>query len=223
MTPNKEDYLKTIYEDGGSDSFVSNKRLCEKLGLSGASVSQMLGKLEKQGLIEYRAYHGARLTQEGLSACVELVRSHELWEVFLMRHLGYSWREAHEDAHLLEHSASERLLRRLDAFLGFPATCPHGSVIPRNDDALRGGEGLKRLSELARGESALVRRVEEDGKLLDYLENCGLQIGEKLTVTFVEDFEGAVCCRQENGELRISRKAAEQVYVEIIGEAGGNE
>lgn len=213
MTSNKEDYLKIIYDEGGLKKAVPNKIISEKLNIAPASVSEMLSKLEKQGFIAYEAYKGSRLTDKGLAACLDIVRSHELWEVFLMRHLGYSWREAHEDAHLLEHVAPSRMIDRLDAFLNYPQTCPHGALIPQNGkvpDSLQ----LMRLSSLSIGESAVVHRVVEDGALLDYLEQSGLQIHKKLQVLSIDDYEGPIRFSQEGKNITISFKAATQIFVE---------
>lgn len=211
--PTKEDYLKIIYEEGGLDSTVSNKVIAEKLGIAPASVSEMLAKLGGQGLIDYQAYKGSRLTPEGLAACMDVVRSHRLWEVFLIRHLGYSWRESHEDAHLLEHAASPRILERLDAFLNYPQTCPHGSQIPREGEALRQAT-LQRLSDLAVGDHAIVRRVVEDGALLDYLERSGVEVHRAIEVLAVEDYEGPIRFAQGDQTISISYKAATQIFVE---------
>lgn len=211
--PTKEEYLKIIYEEGGLDSTVSNKVIAEKLGIAPASVSEMLAKLGGQGLIDYQAYKGSRLTPEGLAACMDVVRSHRLWEVFLIRHLGYSWRESHEDAHLLEHAASPRILERLDAFLNYPQTCPHGSQIPREGEALRQAT-LQRLSDLSVGDHAIVRRVVEDGTLLDYLERSGVEVHRAIKVLAVEDYEGPIRFAQGDQTISISYKAATQIFVE---------
>lgn len=93
----------------------------------------MLGKLSRDEIIHYEAYKGSRLTTVGTQTAISLVRGHRLWEVFLMRHLGYSWSEAHEDAELLEHVTIARLTARLDKFHNHPAYCPHGSIIPALD------------------------------------------------------------------------------------------
>ncbi|MDO4794801.1 MAG: metal-dependent transcriptional regulator [Brachymonas sp.] len=211
--PTKEDYLRIIYEEGGLESIVSNKMIAEKLGLTAASVSEMLTKLSSQGLIDYQAYKGSRLTPDGLAACMDVVRSHRLWEVFLIRHLGYSWRESHEDAHLLEHAASPRMLERLDAFLNYPQTCPHGSLIPREGEALRQAS-LQRLSDLAVGDHAIVRRVVEDGALLDYLERSGVEVHQPIRVLAVEDYEGPISFEQGDQTISLSYKAATQIFVE---------
>lgn len=214
MTSNKEDYLKTIYDAGGLSAYVSNKVIVEKLGVAPASVSEMLLKLQNDGLIEYRAYHGSKLTEQGFTCCIDVVRSHELWEVFLIRHLGYTWWEAHEEAHLLEHVGSERMIDRLDAFLGYPETCPHGALIPRKGEPVpRRTEPLRRLSELELNETAEITKIDEDQKLLNYLERSGLRVGKRVRVTAKDEYEGPISFEQEGQPITISYKAATQIYV----------
>ncbi len=130
MTANKEDYLKMIYMLGGERIRVSNKRLSEAMGVSAASVSEMLGKLSRDGMVDYTPYYGMTLTNEGLSEALSLLRSYRLWEVFLKSHLGYGDDEAGEDAEMLEHATSAKLAQRLDRLLGHPRICPHGEPIP---------------------------------------------------------------------------------------------
>lgn len=103
MTPNKEDYLKIIYELGGTDKKINNKEIVERLAVSAASVSEMMSKLLKEGFIERVPYQGVQLTAEGLRKASTLIRKHRLWEVFLVEHLGYSWNEVHAEAEVLEH------------------------------------------------------------------------------------------------------------------------
>ncbi len=213
MTSNKEDYLKVIYEENGLERPVSNKVICEKLGIAPSSVTEMLSKLQKQGFIEYEAYKGSKLTSIGGVICIKLLRSHRLWEVFLIRYLGYSWREAHEDAHLLEHVAPERMIDRLEAFLNFPETCPHGSIIPKNGELFENTQ-LVKMTDLKVGDIALLVRVEEDGDLLDYLERSGIIIGEYIKIKEKEEYEGSVEVLQKEKSIRISYKAACQIYVE---------
>lgn len=213
MTSNKEDYLKVIFEEGGLEKPVPNKVISLKLGVAPASVSEMLTKLSRQGWILYEAYKGSRLTEAGFAACIDVVRSHRLWEVFLTRHLGYTWREAHEDAHLLEHAAPMRMMKRLDAFLNFPQTCPHGCTIPQTGKAPANVK-LNRLSDLSAGETARIRRVEEDGALLDYLEQSGLRVPAEIQMLSIDDYEGPVTFQQTEKTVTISFKAATKVYVE---------
>ena len=214
MTSNKEDYLKIIYEEGGMKKPVSNKIIAEKLNIAPPSVSEMLVKLSQQDLINYEAYKGSTLTEKGVETCINIVRSHRLWEVFLMNHLGYTWREAHEDAHLLEHIAPVRMLERLDSFLGFPKTCPHGSIIPQKGQQPNRTD-FKKLSDLSIGDVVTIKRVEEDGKLLDYLERSHLKIHKKIKVLSIDDYEGPISFLQDGKNIAISYKAATKIYVEI--------
>ena len=217
MTSNKEDYLKIIYDAGGFDTYVSNKVISEKLGIAPASVSEMLAKLQHEGLIEYRAYHGSKLSQKGLASCIDVVRGHKLWEVFLVRHLGYTLWEAHEEAHLLEHIASERMLQRLDNFLEHPKTCPHGSLIPQIDDPIpQYSFPLKKLCEMEINESARIAQVLEDKKLLDYLERSQVKIGTVIHLVGKDDYEGPVSFEQDGKIISVSYKAATQIFVQTI-------
>ena len=217
MTPNKEDYLKAIYKLGGTEGLVNNKKIAALLQIAPASVTEMLGKLKREGLIHYEAYKGSRLTDAGKHAAISLVRGHRLWEVLLMRHLGYSWREAHEDAELLEHVTPPRLVARLDRFLNYPAYCPHGSAIPQSDGEID-ATPLRPLCVLAAGESAYIRRVTEERDLLDYLQEIGMAIGAAVQIVEIGAYEGPLTLDLEGKRIQISYKAACQIYV---GEAAG--
>lgn len=213
MTPNKEDYLKTIYKLGGLEKLVSNKQIAEALQISPASVTEMLGKLKREGLIRYEPYKGSSLTEEGMRSAISLVRGHRLWEVFLMRHLGYSWSEAHEDAELLEHITPQRLTNRLDQFLNHPAYCPHGSSIP-NPDGQIDLIPVQPLSHLAIGVSSHIRKVTEEKTLLDYLQEKGIVIGGTVRIIEAAAYEGPLTLDMDGERIQISYKAACQIYVE---------
>ena len=115
MTLNKEDYLKQIYHLGGREKCVANKEMAESLQITSPfSLVEMIKKLSADGLVTYTAYKGVQLTDTGTKIAISMMRSHRLWEVFLIRHLNYSWSDAHEDAELLEHIAPDRLITRLD-------------------------------------------------------------------------------------------------------------
>lgn len=213
MTPKKEDYLKAIYTLGGQKAMVSNKQISEALQIAPASVTEMLGKMNREDLIHYEPYKGSRLTDKGKQAAISLVRSHQLWEVFLIKHLGYSWSDAHEDAELLEHVMPERLMNRLDQFLNYPEYCPHGNAIPKADgqpDAIP----LQTLNLLPVGEPSYIRRVTEEKELLDYLQEAGITIGSHVCITESAAFEGPVTLQLEEKRVQISYKAACHIYVD---------
>ncbi|CAB1252957.1 Cro/Cl family transcriptional regulator [Ruminococcaceae bacterium BL-6] len=213
MTPNKEDYLKEIGKLGGGDNLVSNKQIADALQVSPASVSEMLLKLERDGFIEYEPYRGIRLTQTGKQQSAALLRSHRLWEVFLLRHLGYSWSEVHEDAELLEHVTSPRLAQRLDDFLNHPDFCPHGSAIPHADGEIK-VMPLRKLSQMSVGEGSVIRRVSEEKELLEYLQELGVQIGSAFTVRSIGPYEGPIAIEMDGRPVSLSYKAACHIDVD---------
>lgn len=213
MTPNKEDYLKAIYKLGGIEELVNNKQIADALQISPASVTEMLGKLKREGLIHYEPYKGSRLTQVGMDAAITLVRGHRLWEVFLMRYLDYTWSEAHEDAELLEHITPSRLTARLDKFLNYPAYCPHGSAIPHPDGQIDRAP-LQTLNLLPVGVTSHIRRVTEEKELLDYLQESGIKIGSSIRIIDIGAYEGPLTLDLEGRRVQISYKAACHIHVD---------
>lgn len=214
MTANVEDYLKLIYQKGGKDKRVSNKIIADNLDIAAPSVTEMITKLHKQGYVQYIPYKGSLITEKGIKSCLPLVKGHRLWEVFLIEYLGYSWSEAHEDADLLEHSMSIRLIERLDKFLNYPKYCPHGCYIPREDDNFPIIE-LTPLSSLQVGHTGFVRRILEEKTLLDYLENIGLKIGQKFTINKIDPYEGPYHLLINGDVVQISYKATNGIFIEF--------
>lgn len=212
MTPHKEDYLKELYKLGGSDRLIGNKQISQTLKVAPASVSEMLIKLSQESLLTTEPYKGARLTKEGIKIALSLLRGHRLWEVFLIRHLGYSWSEAHEDAELLEHVSPLRLTNRLDRFLNYPEYCPHGNAIPKQDGKIKEST-LTLLSDLTVGKTSIIKKVQEEKELLDYLQNQGIEIGSQITVVSIDDYEGPFTLALGDKTIKISFKAARQIFV----------
>src|ERR1043166_5312354 len=96
----------------------------------------MLKPLSESGLAQYIPYEGDRLTDAGRTLALRVLRRHRLIELFLSRTLKMTWDEVHEEAENMEHAVSDLLIDRIDAFLGYPATDPHGDPIPKADGTL---------------------------------------------------------------------------------------
>ena len=131
LTHSEENYLKAIYhlsliEDNG----VSTNAIAQKMNTKASSVTDMIKKLSEKGFMNYQKYQGVSLTKEGKMTAKMVIRKHRLWEVFLVEKLDFSWDEVHIVAEELEHIKSEKLINKLDAFLGFPKEDPHGDPIP---------------------------------------------------------------------------------------------
>ena len=136
LTSAAQDYLKLIWigaERGAAPVTVGG--LAKSLGISASTASQGVKKLAEAGLVIHVRYGHVELTPAGRKQAVLLVRRHRLLETFLVEMLGYGWDDAHDEADVLEHAASETLTGRIDRLLGQPGRNPHGDRIPSADSA----------------------------------------------------------------------------------------
>jgi DtxR family Mn-dependent transcriptional regulator len=173
-----ENYVKAIYQISAREQgpAVATGRLAEALGVSPGTVTSMLKTLSESGLAEYMPYEGARLTDAGRTLALRVLRRHRLIELFLARTLNLTWDEVHEEAENMEHAVSDLLVDRIDAFLGYPATDPHGDPIPKADGTVAGSTG-RCLSELRVGSRfRVVRVIDQSPDFLRYLTETGLQL-----------------------------------------------
>lgn len=213
MTPQKEDYLKVIVELGGDKELVNNKLIGKALSVSPASVTEMSSKLLKEGFISHIPYQGVKVTEKGLLIANQMIRKHRLWEVFLAENLGFSWDKIHEIAEKLEHVSSEELIDRLDQFLGFPKTDPHGGMIPDKEGNIPSVDSCQ-LFELKAGQNFTILEVDDETDFLKYLSAKGIHLGKLYSVKSVESFEGPICFTDKNNkEYQISFKAASKLTV----------
>jgi DtxR family Mn-dependent transcriptional regulator len=201
-----ENYLKTIYElapEGGSSS---TNDIAARLSVAPASVTGMLKRLAtmEPPLVDYHKHHGVQLTEEGRRVSLQIIRRHRLIELFLVKILGYSWDEVHEEAERLEHAVSERFGERLARFLDNPHFDPHGDPIPNSDLQLPEQRTVG-LNEVPNGQRVVVRRVSTSNPaLLRYLGDLGVQPGARLYVDAQVPFDRTIHIRLEGStHLRV--------------------
>ncbi len=213
MTLSEENYIKTIYHLSLNSQAPSTNAIAERMETKASSVSDMLRKLAEKGLIDYKKYQGVTLTSSGLHAAKMIVRKHRLWEVFLVSKLNFSWDEVHEIAEQLEHIDSEKLIERLDNFLGNPRTDPHGDPIPdAAGNIVRTSKML--LSEVDPGiESVCVGVRDSSSAFLQYLDSRNIALGTSIVVESRENFDGSLAIVAGGRPLSISNKIAENIYV----------
>src|SRR4051795_499421 len=147
-----QDYAKAIYslEQRGHGDAVSTNALAERLGVSAASASSMVKRLDGLGLVEHVPYRGVVLTKRGLKVALEVLRHHRLLERYLAQELGVPWDRVHDEAEVLEHVLSEELEELISAKLGHPTTDPHGDPIPTADLVLE-EQQTEAMDDLAAG------------------------------------------------------------------------
>ena len=218
MTPKKEDYLKIIFELGGTKKKVSNKQIAMSLNVAAGSVTEMVNKLVKEGLAAHTPYAGISLTDEGIEVAEKLVRRHRLWETFLVEKLDYQLSEVHDEAEVLEHVASDKLMKKLDQFLNSPRECPHGGVIPTEAGEYE-EESHEFLAEIKVGETVEVDRFIDNHELLTYLDDLELKLGDKIEVLEHLPFEGPIKVKRlaDGAELSIGYKADHYIFVTECG------
>ena len=121
-----EDILKLVWsaEEAGRDG-VKPKDIADHMGVVPSTATENVQRLARQGLVVHERYGRVRLTDEGRAIALGMVRRHRLLETYLHEELGFSWDEVHEEAEILEHAVSQRLLDRLDRVLGYPRRDPH--------------------------------------------------------------------------------------------------
>src|ERR1700712_5319644 len=177
----KENYIKAIFhlQEQGQESVTTNA-LADALQTKPASVTDMLKKLKTQKLLQYEKYRGVKLTPEGKKVAVQIIRKHRLWEYFLVEKLQFGWEEVHEIAEELEHISSRKLVDRLDAFLGFPDTDPHGDPIPDRQGRIHVRRQVC-LSELPLNKEVQVSGIaSQTMEMLEVLQYNHIRLGTKL-------------------------------------------
>jgi len=214
MTPMKEDYLKIIFELGGTKKKVSNKQIALSLDIAAGSVTEMVGKLVQEGLAKHTPYAGISLTKKGIRYAETLVRKHRIWEDFLVDKLNYDLPDVHTEAEVLEHVTSDRLINSLEEYLGNPTYCPHGGAIPDKEGHYQEDSHVS-LADTEDGTDVMVERFIDNHDLLMYLHDTPLKIGQQITVMKHDPFEGPVIVliKKTGEQIPISFKAAHNVFV----------
>jgi len=200
-----QDYLKTIWTvQEWSAERVSTKMLAERLGVSPSTVSESIRRLADQGLVDHEKYGAVTLTDAGRQAALAMVRRHRLLETFLVSELGYGWDEVHDEAEILEHAISDRLLDRIDAKLGHPVRDPHGDPIPAADGRVP-APPARRLSECGDGETVTVARIsDDDPEMLRYFDDLRITLDARLRVLARRDFAGLLSVAVLDGESEVT-------------------
>src|SRR5438552_7636133 len=191
-----EDYAKAIYAlERQAGEAVTTNALADRLGVTAASASGMVKRLNDLGLVEHRPYRGVSLTPEGKRVALEVMRHHRLLELYLVKSLGVPWDRVHAEAEVLEHVLSEELEALIAAKLGDPTHDPHGDPIPTRDLTIEEGptEPLQALRPGDRG--ALTRISDSDPEMLRFLAERGIAPGDELEVIDKQPFGGPLFVR----------------------------
>ncbi len=210
-----ENYIKTIYQlsvDSDGDSATTGK-IADSLGVLPGTVTSMLKTLSDNQLATYTPYEGVRLTESGQSLALKMLRRHRLIELFLVQSLGMAWHEVHEEAENMEHAVSDKLIGRLEKYLGYPQVDPHGDPIPKADGSLKIPQGQP-LAGCEEGERfCLIRVLDQSPDFLRYLSKTGLALGVEGTIRRNHLEAGVVTVEVSGTETTMGREAASKIFV----------
>ena len=212
-----EEYLESIGALEERESPVSTSSIAQSMGLSLASVSEMLHRLSGKKLVEYTPYGGTSLTDKGRQSFLRLTRRHRLWEVFLNRYLGIGWEDVYQHACSLEHATSDLVAEKLAEFLDNPAVCPHGSPIPRSNLKHPSKSGII-MADLEVGQCARMLSViiEQNSEFLRYLTSLGLTPGATVKILEKAPYDGTMTIEINNALKAISSQVASLIMVKPI-------
>jgi DtxR family Mn-dependent transcriptional regulator len=212
-----ENYVKAIYalqERGGP---VTTNALAERMGVTAASASGMVKRLDERGLVRHARYRGVALTDAGERLALEVLRHHRLLELYLAETLDVPWDRVHAEAEVLEHVLSEELEELISAKLGHPTHDPHGDPIPTRDGRIEARETVS-LQSLEPGASGTFVRVSDsDSAMLRYLAERGISPGDRLEVIDKQPWEGPVFARFGDEVHVLGGAVARAMRVELGG------
>jgi DtxR family Mn-dependent transcriptional regulator len=209
--PAFEEYCEAIFELNEDDVDVIQARIAERLEVSRPAVSEMIRKLETEGLV---AVDGRIvLTTDGQVLAESVVRRHRLAERFLTDILGLSWAEAHKEAGKWEHVISDSVELAMDRVLGEPTTCPHGNPIPGTDYKAPDADPLV---DIPVGTAFTVRRIPEELEfapgMLEFLEEADILPGRTGVVT-ASSPDGTTTVEVGGAHIGIGAFAAARILV----------
>ena len=215
-----ENYLKAIYTGaaalGDGHRLLPMGQLAAAVGVTPGTATTMVKTLAESGLVDYEPYAGVALTAAGQKLAALVLRRHRLIELFLVRVMGYSWDEVHDEAEHLEHAVSDRLIDRIDEMLGRPEADPHGDPIPNADGLVKPQEAQTLLSCPLETTVTVTRVIDQDKEFLRFIEHNHLKPGEAIEVEARDAAADSVRVRGKNDQrITIGTRAASKLLVQV--------
>src|SRR6185295_5432198 len=216
-----ENYLKTIYlgshgAPGAEPRLLPMGQLATALGVTPGTATTMVKTLAESGLVNYEPYAGVTLTRAGRRLAALVLRRHRLVELFLVQVMGLRWDEVHDEAELLEHVVSDRLIDRMDEMLGRPEVDPHGDPIPDAEGVVKKQQAQTLLSCPIGAPMTVTRIIDQDKQFLRFVESHDLKPGESVEVEERDEASDSVRLRaRDDRRITIGARAASKLLVQI--------
>jgi DtxR family transcriptional regulator, Mn-dependent transcriptional regulator len=216
-----ENYLKTIYlgsvgSHGREARLLPMGQLAAAVGVTPGTATTMVKTLAESGLVNYEPYAGVTLTRAGRRLAALVLRRHRLVELFLVQVMGLRWDEVHDEAELLEHVVSDRLIERMDDMLGHPQVDPHGDPIPDAEGVVKTQQAQTLLTCPVGTRVTVARIIDQDKRFLRFVENHDLKPGESVEVEERDEAADSVRLRgRDNRRITIGTRAASKLLVQV--------
>ncbi len=202
MILNDLNFLRLIFELGGSFQNVNNIDLAVKANVSKASISDRTQHLAKLGLVKYTKYYGTKLTKKGLNAVIPLIQQYRLIEIWLYEKLNIPLSDIYEKATKLSDHPDLLLIDRLNIYLNYPETCPHGNIIPINCDIPEFTK-LSRLSDQdISNEIFKIINFTEDNYLFKILNNIDIRLNDKIQIININSYDHSMVVLNLRNDLK---------------------
>ncbi len=215
-----ENYLKTIYalQQKSDQGLVPMGQLAEAMQVVPGTATSMIKTLAESNLVDYTPRTGVRLTQGGQTLALHVLRRHRLVESFLVKVLKLDWSEVHAEAEVLEHAISDKVLEKIDEFLGNPQADPHGDPIPPANGAFVPANH-DNLTLCRLGEPMCIARImDQDPDFLRFAEKHGLTPGVELTVEQRDAAADSITVKPVSSDpITIGTAAARKILVKPKG------
>jgi DtxR family Mn-dependent transcriptional regulator len=213
----EENYLKAIFKlSKNDDKKLNNIALSKYMELNPATVLEMVRKMSDRGLVQILPDKTLELTEKGNRRALQIIRKHRLWEVFLVEKLEFKWNEVHNLAEQLEHIESDELIDRLENYLAFPHSDPHGDPIPDKNGHVKSKDLIPLYNAVPGSHYRICRYMEANDDFLFYADQMNLHPGTDLSLLELQSYDQS--CRIQVGkeQVQLSEKAARNILVQPI-------
>lgn len=217
---NDLNFLRLIFELGGSFQNVNNIDLAVKANVSKASISDRTQHLSKLGLVKYTRYYGTKLTKKGLNAVIPLVQQHRLIETWLYEKLNIPLSDIYEKAAKLSDHPDSLLIDRLNIYLDYPETCPHGNVIPINC-SIPTFDKYSLLSNQDISEAVYkIINFTEDDYLFKVLDNIDIRLSDQIQISNINDYDHSMVVLNLRNNLKqiLPKNITKMIRIEKVSE-----
>jgi DtxR family Mn-dependent transcriptional regulator len=210
----EENYIKAIFHLQEEVDRVNTVQLAQAMKTKPASITDMLKKLKAKKLLDYQPYYGFKLTAEGNTIALGVIRRHRLWEYFLAEKLKFNLHEIHELAEVLEHVSSKKLIDKLDAYLGSPKFDPHGDPIPDLNGKITTEDYVLLSTMKVKTKGRICRIASASKKIMEIISHQQIKLGSQIIVEQRFEFDDSIEIMIDGKhKANISQQLAKNIFI----------